>query len=273
MFPDIRVTHDLDRLLDHVRNTMPKQVEFTAALTLTMTGQDAKAAVEREMEAVFDRPTPFTRRGFRLFPATRQRLEARLVFRHDFGRDYLHPQVLGGERKLKAFERSLQRVGLLPSHLQALPGRAAQLDQYGNMRPSQIVQLISYFQAFSEEGYKANMTDDRKAQIAKRGRHGKHGFVRKGQWTGYSQIGGVEYFVVSRTKTVRGREQSLPEGIWSRSGVHGSVVKPIVMFVRRSRYTKRLRFFELVADVIERRLPINFQNAWGRAQASRRPGR
>lgn len=263
MFPEIRITHDLDRLLDHVRNTMPKQVEFTAALTLTMTGQDAKAAVEREMEAVFDRPTPFTRRGFRLFPATRQRLEARLVFRHDFGRDYLHPQVLGGERKLKAFERSLQRVGVLPRGMQAVPGSAAQIDQFGNMARSQIVQLISYFQAFSEQGYRANMTDKRKAQIAKRGRTDQ----------GYATIGGVEYFVVSRTRTVRGREQTLPEGIWSRSGVHGAIVKPVVIFVRRSGYAKRLRFFEVVADVIERRLPINFQNAWGRAQASRRADR
>ena len=41
------------------------------------------------------------------------------------GRDYLAPIVYGGERKLKAFEKSLARTGLLPPGYSALPGKGA----------------------------------------------------------------------------------------------------------------------------------------------------
>ncbi len=261
MFIDIRATHNFDKLLNWAKQELPQQVDFAHALTLTKTGQDFKGAIEREMASVFTAPTPFTMRGFRLFPATKKRLEARVVFRHDLSRDYLGPQIMGGERKLKAFERSLQRVGVLPRHLQAVPGSAAKLDQFGNMARSQIVQLLSYFQAFSEQGYRANMTDKRKRGLAKAGK----------TESGYKTINGVEYFVVSKTKAVRGRQQTLPEGIWSRSGVHGVDVKPVVLFVRKARYTKRLRFFELAQEIVRDRLTINFHAAWERARKTARP--
>lgn len=263
MFPTISIQHDLDKLADWGRHVASEQLPFVTALSLTLTGQDAKAAVEREMGTAFDRPTPYTMRGFRLIPATKARLEARLVFRQSHqsnARDYLGPQILGGERKLKAFERSLASAGVLPRGMQALPGEAAQLDQFGNMARSQIVQLLSYFQAFGEQGYRANMTDKRKAQLAKVGR-------TEG---GFKTINGVQYFVVSKTKTVRGRQQDLPEGIWSRSGLHGMNVAPVVIFIRRSHYARRFRFFELVEETVRGRLSTNFNIAWRRALSTAR---
>ena len=40
-----------------------------------------------------------------------------------------------------------------------VPGDAATLDQNGNMSAGQIVQIMSWFKAFGEQGYQANMRD------------------------------------------------------------------------------------------------------------------
>jgi hypothetical protein len=203
------------------------QLPFALALALTRTAQAGKREVEAQMPSVIDRPTPYTMRGFRLDPASKDKLLAEVTFRPAFGsgsdaRDYLSPLVFGGERKVKAFERSLQRVGLIPSGYAAVPGAAAKIDAYGNMQRGQIVQIVSYFQAFGEQGYSANMTAKRKAAMAK-------GNKRTGKR-------GVVYF--------RGRPGSgrLPLGIWERTsfGAAGSAIKPVVIFVPLPSYAARL---------------------------------
>lgn len=257
MFPTISITNDLDRLTKWASVIARDQVPYATALALTKTGQDVKAAIEREMVDVFDRPTPYTLRGFRLYPARKNNLEARVWFRPAAGsgsdaRDYLGPQVFGGSRRLKAFERSLRMAGLLPDDMHAVPGAAAQIDAYGNMARSQIVQLLSYFKTSAEQGYSANMTDKRKAALARGNRRtGKRGVV---------------YFV-GRVGDGRG-----PLGIWQRTsfGSLGSAVKPVLMFVKTGRYEPVLDIRGIAQRVVARRLDENFAQAWQQALASAR---
>jgi len=258
MFPSITITADFSKLQQFVGELGQRQLPYATAVALTRTGQDVKAQIERDMADSFDRPTPYTMRGFRLYPARKDKLSAEVWFRPAFGsggdaRDYLAPQVFGGARRLKAFERSLARAGLLPDDMHALPGEAAQLDQYGNMARSQIVQILSWFRTTPDGmGYGANMTDKRKAALAR-------GNKRKG-------TRGFAYFV-GRVGDGRG-----PLGIWQRLsfGAMGSAVKPVVMFVKAGLYEQRLDIQDTAQRVTQAKLNDHFAVAWRQAMATAR---
>ena len=77
----------------------------------------------------------------------------------------LNAQAWGGRRHDKRSEVALRRAGILPTGYQtAIPDDArggpypGSDDGRGNLRGAFLVQLISYFRAFGEQGYKANMS-------------------------------------------------------------------------------------------------------------------
>lgn len=253
----LSVHGDLEKVVGSYARYASDQMPFATAMALTQTAQEGKREIERAMPQVIDRPTPYTMRGFRLYPATKIKLKAEVDFRPAFGsgsdaRDYLAPIVFGGERKLKAFERSLRDVGLLPSGHAAVPGAAARIDAYGNMQRGQIVQLLAYFRAFSEQGYSANMTDKRRAALAK----GKEAQGKRG----------VVYFA---GRPGGGR---LPAGIWERTsfGGLGSSIKPVVIFVKKPSYRVRLDVPGIARRVVQQRFPANLKKAWAFAMRTRR---
>lgn len=132
-----------------------RDLPFVISLALNRTAKVAAADVYAVMRQVFDRPTPFALRSLRLARASKTDLRATIYFRDrgDKGsaaRDYLDPQILGRGRRHKRSERSLQHAGLLRPGWFAVPGPAAQLDQYGNMRRGQIVKLLSFLGASSD---------------------------------------------------------------------------------------------------------------------------
>lgn len=237
----ISVKSDLEAMVSQWSRVAGDQMPYATAVALTRTAKAGKEEIERQLPSLIDRPTPYTMKGFRLYPATKRKLVAEVDFRVAFGRgtsarDYLSPLVYGGERKLKAFERSLQRTGLLPTGYAALPGSAAKLDAYGNMSRGQIVQIVSYFKGFGEQGYKANITDKRKAALA------------KGSKKTYGR--GIAYFV---GKPGNGR---LPLGVWQRSTnsmVQGSEIKPVIIFVTKPTYRQQLDVPGIAKRVIEAR--------------------
>lgn len=234
------VKSDLEATISQWARVAGDQMPYATAVALNRTATAAKEEIERQMPSLIDNPTPYTMRGFRLYRAKKERLVAEVDFRQAMGRgtqarDYLAPIVYGGERKLKAFERSLQRVGLLPSGMAAVPGSGATLDAYGNMSRGQITQILSYFKAFGEQGYRANITDKRKASMAK-------GSKRTG-WVGTS------YFV---GKPNGGRH---PAGVWmkTKTGADSSVIKPIIIFVTKPSYRKTLDVPGIAQRVIKDR--------------------
>ncbi len=254
----ISVKSDLEATVSQWARTMGDQMPYATALALTRTAKAAKEEVERQLPSLIDRPTPYTMRGFRLYPATKRRLVAEVDFRETMGsgtqaRDYLAPLVYGGPRKLKAFEKSLQRTGLLPTGYGALPGGAARIDAYGNMARGQIVQILSYFKAFGEQGYSANITDKRKAALAQ-------GRRKTGQR-------GITYFV---GRPGNGR---MPLGVWQRIsfGSLGSAIKPVILFVTQPRYRQQLDVPGIARRVIAERFADELAKAVAQAQRTARP--
>lgn len=254
-------------------NARARQVQFATARALTRTAQHVREAEKREITAVFDRPTPWALNGLMVKPATRGDLtaevrpkDARSKSATEFDTVFRH-HIKGGTREWKRSEHALRRIGVLPPNMAAVPGEAAQLDAYGNMSRGQIVRLLSYLQAFGEQGYSANSTAKTRARLAKRGRSA----------AGFSTIQGVEYFVskgkgnwFGRRSWKQGRLQHLPPGVWSRSGTHGSDLKPVLMFVRLPTYRLRFKFYDVANREIQARFEGELKRSFEEAMASAR---
>lgn len=259
-------------------NNHVKQVRFAAAKALTKTAHSARSEVVREMQDRLDRPTAYaTKQAIQVEAATRETLSAvvGLGVKYDApskGTPYakaLGHLFTGGTRAWKKMERAFQRIGALPSGMMMAPGGACPLDAYGNPPRGFIVQLISYFNAFGEQGYKANMSDKRRGKLAKAGISA----------AGFKTISGVQYFISygrrgrpGGDRYAHGRgDQHLPAGIWSRSGIHGSSVKPIFLFVRSGNWSRRIDLDRIACTVVSREWPSNFDAALSDALRTARP--
>lgn len=122
-------------------------------------GFKIRDAEMQTMREVFDRPKEQTIRNIKVFKGTTARPGVTIAFDQIYrGDEYMVAQVDGGPRKMK---RSEKRLG----HYY-VPGAGAELDQYGNMKPSQIVKILSALGRFSETGYMANRTDRSTKRLA-----------------------------------------------------------------------------------------------------------
>lgn len=247
---------------------LQSQLPYAAMVALNQAAFDVRRALQQKAKDVFDRPTPFiTDRSLRVWSrATKQDLSATVGWDYIGGKggdpaQVLKAQVQGGVRPLKRFERALQRAGIMAPGTFAVPGGAAPLDAFGNIEPRFIIKLLSYLGAFSEVGYKANITAKRKVKMAGRVRS-ERGFVR---------IEGIEYFVSKGLgETSRGQQQHLPAGIWSRKGTHGSDIAPVLLFVRRPSYGARLPAQRIAIDTGVASFNRAFTEAMARAVRSAR---
>lgn len=215
-----------------------KQWAFTTAIAMTRTGVRIKGAEQDTMRRVFDRPTDFTVNSVYLSPATPSKLEAEVFFKDwaPKGRaagKYLLPQVHGGERELKGFERALQHAGWLPPGRFLVPASGAALDSHGNVSRGLIVKILSQLGANPSGANETLKLRKRRNATQQRGRYfygdpGHHG-----------------------------------RGIWERiSFAFGSAVNPIFIEVRkRPTYTVRFPFF----DVGERVAGEAFTDEFARA--------
>ncbi|WP_415838023.1 hypothetical protein [Polaromonas hydrogenivorans] len=218
-----------------------------------------RRAMQAEIKAVFDRPTPYIVSSPRVLMATSDKLTARIAPAYMGGKGIdpqkiLQAQEFGGPRRDKRSEAALRRAGILPAgYYTAIPATPypGSDDGRGNIRGPFLVQLITYFQASGEQGYKANMTDKRKRAIHK----------------GTVKTTGRRYFVAyGRLRS--GKTQHLAPGIWAASGPYGVDVRPVLIFVRAPSYQPRLSMERVaksvdVQDYLDRRLRFRIREAAG----------
>ncbi|MDM0011975.1 hypothetical protein QTH87_05920 [Variovorax sp. J22P168] len=242
----MRVTFDTAALKALSAQLRRDVIPRATARGLNNVAFDARKAVQQEMRDVFDRPTPFITNSPFVTQATPDRLASKVSMRYPGGKgvepeSVLRAEITGGPRRLKRFEILLDRAGILPKGYFAVPGGKAPLDAYGNIRAAFIVKLISYLQAFGEQGYRANMTDKRRASMSKAGKTDR----------GYRTIGGVQYFATHGRLRGGHRGSHLEPGIWSRSGLHGMKLEPVILFVRQPTYAKRLDIEAVAQRVVD----------------------
>jgi len=258
----LTIEHNLQDLLASLQ-VAPERVLRAQVQAMNDVAFDVRTEWQDEMRRKFDRVTPYVLRSIWVQRAALGRVEATIYPQYMGGKGVdpakvLMAQVKGGARRSKRFERALQTAGILPAGMAAVPGSgldAGQMDAYGNVKGSFIVQLLSYLQAFGEQGYRANMTAKRRNSLAKRGTTER----------GHATIGGVEYFVSQGPGERNGRRQHLAAGIWSRRGIHGSDVRPVFLFTRRMPgYTKTIDLKQIGERVVRAKYSPAFSKRLGR---------
>lgn len=236
----------LEKVQKQLQRLAQSGVKEAASKALNDVAFKARKVMQDEMQSVFQSPTPYILKTVQVKKATPESLEATIAPTYMGGKTVdpqkiLRAEVEGGPRRDKRSEKLLRSAGILPSGYQTaipkapLPGSD---DGRGNLRGPFLAQLISYFQAFSEVGHRANMTKKKKDKLANRG-------VTQ---SGYKTINGFVYFV-AYGRLRGGRTSHLAPGIWAKSGTHGSNVRPVLMFVRAPSYTARLSLEKIVDKV------------------------
>jgi hypothetical protein len=216
-----------------------RRLNAAAATALTWTARDVRDGIRKELPQTFDRPTPFTLNQLTLKAATAAQPVAEVGFRERA--DFLVPQVKGGGRRQKPFERALIQAGHMPAGRFAVPGPGAPLDQYGNIPRRLLGEILSHLQAHTGTRAKRNLSTERRLRNAQK------------------KIGG-KYFVID------GSRKGLAPGIW-RQGAAARDVRPMLLFVRPPQYSARFNFDGIARDIAQRRLGPNFARAFNESAA------
>jgi hypothetical protein len=231
-----------------------KQGRFAAAVALTQTAKkDVQPGIRREMQRTFDRPTSYTLNSTFLKPATKVDLEARvwLKDRSAAGKGtpadrYLAPQIYGGQRHQKGMERLLQMGGLMPAGWVAVPAAGAQLDGNGNVKRSQIVQILSQLKLQRGAGFESRASGSGRSNrtIAKQG---------------------VTYFALPVAR------RGLAPGIYlKRKAGRGKSILPVFVFAAKATYRPILKFFEVGEQIARSAFPGHFEEQIAKAIATAR---
>lgn len=244
---ELRLADKALAALDKELRNQQRKAKLSAAIALTKTAKRAERAIIDEMKRVFDRPTRYTLNALFVKPARAKGTgdtvtaavkikDAELKNRGTVPVNYLVHQVEGGQRQLKRFERALNIRGILPDGHYAVPGKAATMDQYGNISPGQIVQILSYFGRNPKDGvFAANSTAQTRAKLRK----------------GTKKKRGRSYFVATKANR---RTRHLHPGIWMKeySGLGTSTPRPVLMFVKQTNYKPRLDFYGIAQATFDR---------------------
>ncbi len=230
------------------------------AKALNDVGFEGRRAMQTEFGKVFQGVTPYIQKSVYVKMAKPDNLSVTIEPTYYGGKGIdpqkiLQAQEFGGKRRDKRSEVALRRAGILPNGYQSVvPAKPypGSVDQYGNIKGSFVTQLLSYMQAFGEQGYKANMGD--------KGRRRVH--------RGTKAQGGRRYFVSFGRMRGDVRSGHLAPGIWAASGTHGVDVRPVLIFVRAPHYTSRLSMQRIadragLGDYLDRRIRFRFREAAG----------
>lgn len=204
-------------VIAQVRSIPAGVIPYAASTALTRVAQAGQKAIIAALPSLLDRPTAYTLGSTRVVPSTVQTLMARVAVKDQAGsgnvpENYLVPEVFGGPRKEKAFEKALRYTGVLQSGERAILGKNAPVDSSGNLSRSELAKVLAVTAA--RPGAKRIS----KAKAADR----------------------KQYFA----GTVAGQR-----GVWKRDG---KKVSAILIFTRKQpTYRSRVDFAGIVQSVVE----------------------
>ena len=216
------------------------------AKALNDTGFEIRRAMQEEMRTVFDNPTDYILRSPRVRMAKPDKLSVTIEPAYMGGKGIdpqkiLDAQTWGGRRRDKRSEVALRRAGYLPNGYQtAIPDEEhggpypGSDDGKGNLRGAFLVQLLSYFKAFGEQGYKANMSAKGYQRVHRgtKKQAGRRYFVAYGPLRGGNRL-------TSKDEADE-RTAHLQPGIWAVTGTGGADLRPVLLFVKQGTYQPRL---------------------------------
>lgn len=247
--------------MSHDIRAQGRAIERAQLDALDRLAADVADAERREIDDSFDRPTQFTRNAI-FVQRTKNRVpEARVGIKDDFGTGqraavrWLRPEIEGGGRPQKAFERAIRGLGVMDGTQFIVPGRYAQLDAYGNISRGQLMQILSQLRTFTG------------AETVSRNLPRRDGDKKNTQKinAAFRRAGG-QYFAVGPAP--RG---GLRPGIYQRQvtsrrlvGAASPKPRPVMIFVDRVEYEQRFAFWDAGRFAIQRHWPQRLDEALSR---------
>lgn len=239
------ITSNVAAEVRRLRSASGKQVVAKAGVLASNRAAFAVQSVQKsEIRRRFDRPIPYTLNAVTVIQATDKRPTAEITFKdylqNPGDRHYLEPNVYGGTRPHKPFERRLAR--LMPQGWFAVPAIGARLDAYGNMSRGQIVQILSVLGGLPTAGAGKGFQGAQTARSKKRNTKPR------------------DYFASTPFFQFSHRGKALPFGIYQRLN-RGRRVRPVLLFVRSVTYRARYPFFDISRNAAQRVFPDAFNRA------------
>lgn len=223
------------------------QIPFATSQAINATARTVRTAVQAEMAARFDRPTPLTLKSLFVAPATKAKLQAAVYLKdREIGgkntrsmAEILGHQFAGGTRLRKRMEEAFTGAGLIRAGEYLVPGPDAKLDPYGNLSRGQVQQIYAALRLFRDP-YQ-NATQSKRSQ-------------RNAQAAGrifWSDGKGVH----------RPRR-----GLWA-SDARGRL-KLLMVVILAPVYRRRIDMDKIAAPIVARDFSANFDAAFAKALAS-----
>jgi hypothetical protein len=233
-----------------VRALVGDKVPVVTAKALTFTIQRAQREIVETMPKVFEGgATAYTRNATRIEPASAEKLVARVAVKDQSSNngtlpeDYLLPQVDGGRRKEKRFERNLRYAGVLGPGQRAVLGRSVPanlLTAQGNLKRGEIQRILTATRTAFDPA-------QRKSSSARSRKNARNAPYFVGGLDQVSIVGG-ELAV---------KKGAMAPGIYRRQP--GGGILPVLVFVRKQpSYRPRLPFDDIAGRVAEREFPGAF---------------
>lgn len=242
----IRVSVDADNVLARTFTDLEReQLPFALRNATNKVAFELRDQWKTTAQRVFDRPRALTINAVLVNKAVKGQREYAEVFIRDEAHKgtppakYLLPNVEGGPRPVKPLERLLRQRGILPAGEFVVPGKGAELDAHGNIRASQITQILSQLGAQNDP--LQNATPASNARRSKKRRRGG------------------EYFAPRRNDPNRYRHAHLPLGVYERIQTgFGSALRSVLHFVRQATYKPRYPIFDIAERQWNKLMPFHF---------------
>jgi DUF971 family protein len=245
---EIRAQSNVQLLSRALRELGEAKLPKALARASTLTAYKVRDEIADKMASEFDRPTPVTLKSLFIKAAKPKGNAARVWFKDSFNSGipadkYLQPQVQGGARGHKRFEKALIAKGLIGSGEYAIPTRDV-MNAFGNVPGALSVKILSGLGAAeTTSGVTANASGSRRSK--------KKGNARR-------------YFIAKIKNT---------KAIWeAKQTAFGRAIRPMFIIVNKApTYSKRLEFFKIAEEVVQREYLGQFSQAiddvidWGRS--------
>lgn len=251
----IEIIHDLDRFkkdLDKV--TKDKWPKILSKAT-TETAFYIRNKLRSELPQYIDKPTPYTTNSIFVRKGNKDNPEASVEWRKPAGSTsggkYLVPQVEGGNRSAKKFERALEWKGAKSAGDKAVPTKEAPKDIYGNVPGSYIKRMLSLLRIGGAElrarREKAALSAAKpKIARAKRGksfaatmRDQQQGSAKpKAQTSSYAKP--EEFFALPK------KQGKLSAGVYEvKNSAFGRAIRLVFLFTGSVTYKKSFPFYDI----------------------------
>jgi hypothetical protein len=235
-----------------------RDLPFVVSSALNNVAFKAMPEIKKQIEAHIDRPTSFVLNSLKIVKASKQNLSALIEWRNFAGKSFsagrqLEPQVHGGGRKAKGFERLLRSYNYLGSGDFVVPADGVASDPFGNVPSGTYTKVLSFLKA-DPSGTQTIANDISQFANAKGNRAAVNRYRER------KRRAAAKYFVVSKGQIIgTGQPTRLPNGIYERTTTNGgkrnSTFRALFFFVSSVRYSKRLPLDEFISTFVFNSLP------------------